>query len=87
MGRAEGKKNGELMRAAELAGYDVLLTVDQGISRQPGRSDFQLAIIVLRSRTNQMEDLLRLAPAIREALESIRPGQTILVSGLSAVAF
>jgi hypothetical protein len=27
----KGKKNGELLRAAELAGYDVLLTVDQGL--------------------------------------------------------
>jgi hypothetical protein len=27
----KSKKNGELLRAAEIAGYDVLLTVDQGI--------------------------------------------------------
>jgi hypothetical protein len=27
----KGKKNGELLRAAEEAGYDVLLTVDHGI--------------------------------------------------------
>lgn len=26
----KGKKNGELLQAAEAAGYDVLLTVDQG---------------------------------------------------------
>jgi len=30
----KGKKNGELLRAAEAAGYDVLLTVDQGIPHQ-----------------------------------------------------
>ena len=29
----KGKTNGELLRAAEIAGYDVLLTVDQGIPR------------------------------------------------------
>jgi len=28
----KGEKNGELLRAAEVAGYDVLLTVDQGIT-------------------------------------------------------
>jgi len=27
----KGKKNGELLLSAEAAGYDVLLTVDQGI--------------------------------------------------------
>ena len=30
MGRLKSKKNGELVQAAEVAGYDVLLTVDQG---------------------------------------------------------
>lgn len=30
----KGAKNGELLRAAESAGYDVLLTVDQGIPFQ-----------------------------------------------------
>ena len=29
-----GKKNGELLRLAELAGFEVLLTVDQGIEYQ-----------------------------------------------------
>ena len=35
----KGKKNGELLEAAEVAGYDVLLTVDQGIPHQPRRGD------------------------------------------------
>jgi predicted nuclease of predicted toxin-antitoxin system len=30
----KSKKNGELLLAAEAAGYDVLLTVDQGIPHQ-----------------------------------------------------
>jgi len=34
MGGLKGEKNGELLRAAEVAGYDVLLTVDQGIPHQ-----------------------------------------------------
>ena len=33
----KGKKNGELLRAAEVAGDDVLLTVDQG-TIQPGQT-------------------------------------------------
>ncbi len=38
----KGKKNGELLRDAELAGYDVLVTVDQGISRQQKLIDRKL---------------------------------------------
>lgn len=33
----KGKKNGELLQAADIAGYDVLLTVDQAIPHQQRR--------------------------------------------------
>ncbi len=79
MGGLKGKKNGELLQAAEAAGYDVLLTVDQRIPRQPP-SGCKLAVLVIRSRTNQMEDLLPLGPAILSALETIGPAQTLIVS-------
>jgi hypothetical protein len=75
----KGKKNSELLRAAELAGYDVLLTVDQGIPHQQGPACHKLSLILVRSRTNQIEDLLPLVDAILRALETIQPGQTIEV--------
>jgi predicted nuclease of predicted toxin-antitoxin system len=74
----KGMKNGELLLAAEAAGYAVLLTVDQGIPRQ-AREGRKLSIILIRSRTNQMEDLLPLAATITEALESIPSGQIVVV--------
>jgi len=39
----------------------------------------KLSILLIRSRTNQMEDLLPLAPAIIKALEFIQPGQSVLI--------
>ncbi|HLN02308.1 MAG TPA: hypothetical protein VK335_23675 [Bryobacteraceae bacterium] len=75
----KGKKNGELLRAAEIAGYDVLLTVDQGIPRQQ-IADQKLSIILIRARTNQVEDLLPLVDAILQALETIRRGQTVAIA-------
>ena len=75
----KGKKNGELLRAAEIAGYDVLLTVDQGIPHQQRSADRKLSIILLRSRTNQIEDLLPLVDAILQALSKIQPGRTAAV--------
>ena len=51
----------------------------QGIPRQQTMVDRKLSIILIRSRTNQMEDLLPLAPKIIKALESIQPGQSVLV--------
>jgi predicted nuclease of predicted toxin-antitoxin system len=76
----KGKKNGELLLAAELAGYDVLLTVDQGIPQQQSLRERKISIILIRSRTNQTEDLLPLVPAILAALQSIKPGHTATVS-------
>ena len=77
----KGKNNGELLRAAELAGYDVLLTVDQGMPHQQSTAGRRLSITLLRSRTSQLEDLLPLVGAILLAVENIRPGQTITIAG------
>jgi predicted nuclease of predicted toxin-antitoxin system len=75
----KGTKNGELLRAAEAAGYDVLLTVDQGLPRSHDLSGRKLAVILIRSRTNQLEDLLHLLEPILQALRTIRPGQAVVV--------
>ena len=73
----KGKKNGERLRDAELAGYEVLLTVDQGIPHQQNLAGRKLSIIPIRSRTNQLEDLLPLVEAILNALETMAPGQIV----------
>jgi hypothetical protein len=72
----KGKKNGDLLRSAEAAGYDVLLTVDQGIPQQHRLAGRAISIILIRSQTNQLVDLVPLADAIIRALESLEPGQT-----------
>jgi hypothetical protein len=77
----KGKSNGELLRTAELAGYDVLLTVDHGIPHQQSLAGSKLSIIVIHSRSNQLEDLLPLVGAILLGVENIRPGQTITIAG------
>lgn len=73
----KSKKNGELLRDAEIAGYEVLLTVDQGIPHQQNLAGRKLSIISIRSRTNQLEDLLPFVDAILNALETMAPGQIV----------
>lgn len=75
----KGRRNGDLLRAAEAAGYDALLTVDQGIPHQQPSAGRRISIIVIRSQTNQLEDLLPLADAILRALRAIEPGQTMTI--------
>jgi predicted nuclease of predicted toxin-antitoxin system len=75
----KGKANGELLRAAELAGYDVLLTLDQGIPYQQHVAGLKMGIITMRSATSQIKDLLPLVDAILEVLPSIQPGQIVSI--------
>jgi hypothetical protein len=49
----KGRKNGELLHVAEGAGYDALLTIDDGLPYQNNFTE-------LRAKTNQLEDLLPL---------------------------
>jgi predicted nuclease of predicted toxin-antitoxin system len=75
----KGKKNGELLRIAELAGYQVLLTVDQGMLHQQNLSSRKISIISVRAKTNQMEDLITFVVTLLEALRTIRPGQVLSI--------
>jgi predicted nuclease of predicted toxin-antitoxin system len=76
----KGTKNGELLRAAESAGYDVLLTVDQGIPQQQPLAGRKLSIVVLSSNTNQIEDLLPFVDKILRALDTIQSGQIRVIT-------
>jgi predicted nuclease of predicted toxin-antitoxin system len=73
----KGKKNGELLHAAERAGYEVLLTVDQGISHQQNLVGRRISFITIRAKTNQIEDLLPFAAAVLDTLRAIMPGQVL----------
>lgn len=75
----KGKKNGELLHAAEVGGYEVLLTVDQGMSHQQSLVGRKISIILIRAKTNQLEDLLPFAEAVQNALRAIVPEQVLLI--------
>lgn len=70
-----GKKNGELLTAAQLAGYDVLLTVDQNIPDQQNLAGRRLALLIIHAESNKLSALTPHVPACLDALHSIRPGQ------------
>jgi hypothetical protein len=74
-----GLRNGQLIEAAEQAGFDVLITVDKGIPHQQNLSRRKLAILILSAPTNRLVDLTRLVPAAISALRSIVPGAVVIV--------
>ena len=58
-----GLKNGDLLKAAEAAKFDVLLTMDQGIEYQQNLTGRKIAIIIFRTKSNRLHNLMQLVPA------------------------
>lgn len=57
-----GKKNGELLRLMNQAGFTVLLTTDQNLRYQQNLKQAGVAAIVLVARSNRLPDLGPLIP-------------------------
>ena len=69
-----GLKNGHLLDAAEAAGFDVLITVDQSIPDQQNFAGRSVSLVILCAKTNRLRDLALLVPAATSALHSITHG-------------
>ena len=74
-----GLKNGQLLTAAETAGFAVLLTVDQNMPSQQNLRNRSLSIIIISAATNRLRDVLPLVPALKSALRSIQPGEVVKI--------
>jgi predicted nuclease of predicted toxin-antitoxin system len=73
-------KNGQLLQQAEIAGYRVFLTVDQDLPHPQNSLQRKISVLVIRARTNQMEDLLPVVGEILADLDEIQPGQVAFAS-------
>lgn len=69
-----GKKNGELLEAAQPE-FDVLLTTDRGLPHQQNIPRFDLAVVILQARSNSFEALIPLMQQVSALLPSADPGR------------
>jgi predicted nuclease of predicted toxin-antitoxin system len=76
-----GLKNGDLLKAAEAAKFDVLLTVDRGMEFQQDLNRRNIAVIIVRPKSNRLKELLPHLPACLAHLDSIQPGQIVRIGG------
>ena len=74
-----GKRNGELLRLAERAGFDVFLSVDRGIEFQQNLQARHIAVLLLRVRSSRLADLTPHVPEILKKLGSLQPGEVLVV--------
>jgi hypothetical protein len=73
-----GITNGRLLALAE-KDFDVLITMDRNLSFQQSLPRFQIALLVLRARSNRLADLLPLVPELVSTISSSQPGTAVVV--------
>jgi hypothetical protein len=71
-------KNGRLLALAE-GKFDVFVTVDRNLSFQQHLPKYNIGVLVIRSRSNRIDDLKSLVPAILSALKKCKAGRLVSV--------
>jgi hypothetical protein len=74
-----GLKNGQLLEAAEAAGFTVLVTGDRNLQFQQNLTKRKLGVVVLCGASNALEDLVPIVPAALRAIEVVQVGQVLRV--------
>lgn len=74
-----GLKNGRLLDAAEAAGFDILITVDQNIPDQQNLTRRRISLLILCAPTNRLHDLEPLVPNALSALRSIGHSEVVRI--------
>ncbi len=74
-----GLKNGDLLALAEKE-FDAFITVDRKISTEQDLTKFKIAVLLIRARTNRLEDIRPLVPELLDALGRTTPGVLTTVS-------
>ncbi len=69
--------NGELLRAAEESGFDLMITTDQGIRYEQNLAGRRLALLVLS--TNDWTRIRRVKRVVLQALTEISAGSYVKI--------
>lgn len=72
-------RNGALLTAAAMAGFDALITVDKNLRHEQNLATLPIAVLVIRSVSNDLGELSRLVPSALSALENLQPRSLIEV--------
>jgi hypothetical protein len=73
-----GIKNGDLLTLAEKQ-FEVFVTVDRNLSFQVNLPRYNIAVIVLRCRSNRLQDLRPLVPELLGSLPTAKLGDVLWI--------
>lgn len=71
-------KNGELLTAAQTE-FDIFATVDRNLPHQQNLPRYNIAVVVLRAKSNRLADLQPLVPALLKALPTAPIGKATVI--------
>jgi len=75
-----GIRNGDLLKRAEAAGFDVLVTLDSDIDLEQNMAGRRISLLVLKPKGQGKRAVDTLSGRIRSALQTIRTGEICVVA-------
>ena len=73
-----GIKNGDLLALAEKE-FDAFITVDRKLSVQQDLTKFRIPVVLIRARTNRLEDIRPLLAELLEKLPRVLAGVLTII--------
>jgi hypothetical protein len=73
-----GISNGKLLALAQ-AEFDVFVTVDRNLSFQQNLPNFKIAVVLISAKSNRLDDLIALVPAVLSAIPTAPVGSVTSV--------
>ena len=74
-----GIENGELLKKAVEAGFQVLITMDSNMVHQQNLRKYPIAVVALRATSNRLTDTRPLMPALLALLPHIKSGAVMFL--------
>jgi len=74
-----GIQNGALLRKAVETGFDALITMDGSMAHQQDLSAYPIPILVLRARSNRLQDTRPLMPSVLKARSLASKGERTII--------
>ena len=76
-----GIKNGNLLRlVAESGKFDIFLTMDKSLPHQQQLENLPFAVVILRAKSNSLEDTRPLMTGLLRRLKEFQPGHAYVLT-------
>ena len=72
-------ENGELLQKALDHGFDAMITKDSGVEYEQHLPTLPVAVLILKAKTNKLEDIRPLLPAVMVALAHLEPNSIVRI--------